>query len=67
MSDFCNQCSEELFGEGTGDFKNLLTEEDTAKGYKYVAVLCEGCGPIVVDYLGYCVDLDCQKHNLRRI
>lgn len=63
MADFCNQCSEELFGEGTGDFQNLISKEDIALGFKYMTVLCEGCGPICIDYLGNCDDPECEKHS----
>ena len=63
MADFCKQCSKEIFGQ---DFKDLssaggeqkLTEPGT--GWQ---VLCEGCGPTLVDDAGVCVSADCLKHH----
>lgn len=61
MSDFCKQCSEELFGEDTGDMKDISTESDT-KNNMFAVVLCESCGPIQVDHNGQCIG-DCNKNH----
>lgn len=46
MSDYCKDCSEELFGS---DFEDLA---DLVKPGQFCEVLCEGCGRIVVDSTG---------------
>lgn len=49
MADFCMECSIENFGKDCRDLANLgkpLTELKPGHGYR---VLCEGCGPILVD------------------
>ena len=49
MSDFCYQCSEDMFGDGNlTAFKGLTTKRDIKNG-KYALVLCEDCGLILVD------------------
>jgi ferredoxin len=53
MADFCKQCADEL-GFPDGDLKNLTTEEDWTDG-KAMLVICEGCGPTLVDPEGYCI------------
>lgn len=60
MADFCQQCSEELFGKDFGDFAGQTTPEMWEQGY-HAVVLCEGCGPIQVDPEGRCVSEDCEK------
>lgn len=62
MSDYCKQCSEEIFGRDFHDMKGLSTEEDTSNG-KYAVVLCECCGPCQVDHLGMCVSIDCGERH----
>lgn len=53
----CKQCSEELFGEDYGDFKNLNRLEHTQ-------VACAGCGMnCVVDFTGTCVSSTCLKRH----
>ena len=53
MADFCNQCAQVLdFPEG--DLAGLLTAEDRGQGLVQF-VLCEGCGPTIVDHLGNCL------------
>jgi hypothetical protein len=60
MADFCKQCSEEIFGEDHGDLKPLNPEPlEAGEGY---AVLCEGCGPTLVDNEGKCL-WNCLKHH----
>lgn len=51
MSDYCKNCSEELFGKDFGDFAGLLSKELVESGHG-CAVLCEGCGWIYVNDLG---------------
>lgn len=51
MSDFCKQCSIKLFREDMKDLANLGPLE---KDYYHV-VLCEGCGPTLVDETGSCI------------
>ena len=51
MADFCKECSIEIFGEDFKELANISTPEDTANEL-YVHVLCEGCGPILVDHTG---------------
>lgn len=54
MADFCKQCSEELFGEDFGDLQGLSTIGNDINR-SYTAVLCEGCGPTMVNSKGECV------------
>lgn len=64
MADFCKQCSEELFSEDFEDFKGLGELE---KDYGH-SVLCEGCGPTLVDNNGYCITRDClEKHGENKV
>jgi len=60
MADFCRQCSIEIFGEDCGDLKGLSAEQDTENGL-YAGVLCEGCGPTLVNHIGVCINKDCLK------
>lgn len=47
MSDYCKQCSIEIFGE---DYKELA---NVCKKFELAQVMCEGCGgSIIVNYLG---------------
>jgi len=46
MADFCQQCSEELFGADGKDLAELCDTGSMAE------VLCEGCGLITVDHQG---------------
>lgn len=46
MADFCQECSEELFGPGHNDFYGYCKPGYLAK------VLCESCGVIYVDSEG---------------
>jgi len=62
MADFCRACTEELApGYGwANDFVGFSTRNDNKNGF-FGLVLCEGCGPIQVDYMGNCVSGDCLK------
>ena len=60
MSDFCAQCSIENFGEAFGDLKGLNPSGNCK-------VLCEGCGPTIVNAGGECIHPDCiKKHGQER-
>lgn len=45
MAEFCQQCSEEIFGRDSRDLANLCNSGTTEE-------LCEGCGWIYVDKEG---------------
>lgn len=63
MSDFCKQCSIDMFGEDTKDFAKLTTAKDDVEQV-YALVICEGCGPSTVDSSGQCISFDCyRKHG----
>jgi len=62
MADFCNQCSEEIWGVIHGDLSGLSSEEETRKRI-FPIVLCEGCGPIQVDHHGNCLSDDCFEQH----
>ena len=48
MSEFCNKCSNEMFGKDTKpDIDVRLLAHDLTPGH-YFNVLCEGCGMIAV-------------------
>ncbi len=61
MADFCKQCSMDMFGEDFGDMKGLGDGEPLKPGWGY-QVLCEDCGPTLVDEDGKCI-ADCDKHH----
>lgn len=63
MADFCKQCSLRIFGEDYRELADLITAEDTAKGFVSSVVICEGCGPIQVDHNGVCVSSDCMENG----
>ncbi len=46
MADFCKECSEHIFGEDFGDMAGLCEEDEC------IFVLCEHCGPIMVNHEG---------------
>jgi len=50
MAEFCEKCNQQLFGMAS-DFIGLTTLEDWHNGLA-AAVLCESCGPILVDPAG---------------
>jgi len=50
VADFCRQCSEEIFGEDFGDFRDCSPTYGPFK-----AVICEGCGATHVDFEGNCI------------
>ena len=63
MAGFCVQCAEEMGFEP--DFDGLLSEEERNEG-KGAVVICEGCGPTIVDHNGRCIAIDClHKHGMK--
>ena len=62
MADFCRQCSLEFFGADYGDMEALGDDKDLKPGMGW-SVLCEDCGPIVVDRAGSCIAEWCHKHG----
>ena len=61
MADFCQQCSLAMFGKDFEDMANLGDHRDLKPGWGY-QVLCEGCGPTLVDDEGKCIS-DCDLHH----
>jgi len=64
MADFCKQCSMELFEEDCGDLKGLGNGKMLMPDFGW-SVLCEGCGPTLVDVEGICIAAWCPKHGGR--
>ncbi len=62
MADFCRQCSIDLFGKDFRELSGLVSSEDWELGYGAL-VICEGCGPVIVDIEGSCVSEDCLKNG----
>ena len=67
MADFCKQCSIDMFGEDCGDLKGMgngvnrtQAELDDGMGWP---VLCEGCGPTIVNDEGECIGKKCLKKH----
>lgn len=56
MADFCKQCSIRVLGEDYRDMAGITNEEET-ENLVFAHVLCEGCGPCVVNHLGERVDI----------
>jgi hypothetical protein len=58
MAEFCHQCAKDIAKGAVSDFFGMCDRDHL------VVVLCEGCGPIQVDYTGQCQSKDClQKHG----
>jgi len=57
-----------MFGEDFKDLANVgaapLTDEDKAAGLGW-GVICEGCGCIIVDDDGVCIDPTCKVHGAK--
>lgn len=62
MADYCKQCSIELFNEDFRDFDGLISEEQVLDG-QGALVVCEGCGPTLVDHEGKCIALCLKKDD----
>ena len=56
MSEFCEDCNQDLF-DMPSDFKGISKFGDTMAGL-YACVLCEDCGPIQVDHNGIKLKLE---------
>lgn len=69
MSDLCRQCTKEIWGEDSSDFDIYPSDDhnkfdfDGGEQIQNSKVLCEGCGYILVNRYGSCVDPDCQIHG----
>jgi len=65
MADFCMQCSVEL--DAPLHWTDLsLPQSSAALRFSNLALqycLCEGCGMIVADANGRCVDAQCSRHG----
>lgn len=58
MADFCSACSIELFDIDCEDLRGLCQPNEV------VPMLCEGCGPILVNHVGVCQTINClRQHN----
>lgn len=55
MAEFCKNCGIEMWGFDNQDWAGVSTPEDTEKGL-YAPVLCESCGPCLVDHTGLRID-----------
>lgn len=62
MSEFCKQCSVDVFGEDYGDFADLRPGVELGEGEGFV-VLCEGCGAALVTHDGTCIARYCDKEH----
>lgn len=51
MADFCKECSIKIFDQDFHDLAGLISEEKVLEGYG-ASVICEGCGPILVNHEG---------------
>lgn len=61
MADFCKQCAGRLMEkDAPSDFAGLTNPEKVKKGL-YPLVICEGCGPTLVDEEGRCISEDCLE------
>ncbi len=61
MADFCFQCNIDSYYVPYSDFSYLSEMYDDDE--TYFGVLCEGCGPTVVNRHGWCVAEDCLEHH----
>jgi hypothetical protein len=64
VADFCQQCSLDMFGEDMRDLAGLGTNPHAVirPGQGYF-VICEGCGPTIVDEDGQCIASACGQHG----
>lgn len=64
MADFCEQCTKALYPDEdvTNDFVNLQNYPPLKQGEGFV-VICEGCGPTMVNNAGVCIDPTCFKKH----
>lgn len=66
MSDFCKQCSIEHFGEDLKELAGLGNGRVLPDGDGW-AVICEGCGYIVVNEEGECISAGCEVHGKKLV
>jgi hypothetical protein len=66
MADFCRDCSLEMFDK---DFRDLACLGDGSKLQPGMGwhCICEGCGFILVDDDGVCIDGRCIRHGWAHI
>ena len=61
MAEFCRQCTWELFGEDRSDLDHFGKGKPPLEpGYGYPCI-CEGCGFILVDDNGSCIEEACLE------
>lgn len=58
MADFCFQCNVDHYFGPYSDFDNM----ERIPGFQY-RTICEGCGVILVDAKGWCIDPLCTLHH----
>jgi len=59
MASFCKQCSIANFGKDCCDMAGMVPQ-----GQDRCYVLCEGCGPALVDVSGTCHNKNCiERHG----
>lgn len=64
VSEFCKQCSLKIFKEDYRELANIIHQADVDVGL-YAIVLCEECGPTLVDVDGTCISYNClEKHGV---
>lgn len=61
MAGYCRQCGLDLFRHDFREFADLIDPEDVREG-RCCPVICEGCGPTLVDHKGRCVSEECPEH-----
>jgi hypothetical protein len=68
VAEFCWQCTEALGAKGEqNDFVDLSRPpEAQIHTERAFGVVCEGCGPTLVDAEGRCVSEVCEKHGRKR-
>jgi hypothetical protein len=59
MAAYCKTCSEEIFGKDYGDLAD--TQRDPCGEDEGYSEICEGCGFILVNEKGECVDCDLRR------
>lgn len=63
MADFCKECNNELFGLNESDWKfDPTIPLEPGEGF---LVLCETCGPILVDHNGLRLPVDAPGDKLK--
>ena len=60
MAEYCKQCSDDMFGESHKFYPTFDVVAPPGQGY---TVLCEVCGPTLVNEKGECIDPECLKKH----